>query len=358
MPSISNVHVYANIIVEKFTIRRILHAAADIAQATTESGDTAMLIEMAEQRIYELRQGRDATSMQQIGTAITETLGHIQRISGPEREKYLGIPTGFSYLDTMLGGLGKSDLIILAARPGMGKTSFALNIATNVAKRNQDAVAIFSLEMSKEQLTARILSSEAMLESSIFRTGIKNNMAQWQDLADISAKVARMPIYLDDSPGVTVPEVKAKIRRINTDPHMPNIGLIIIDYLQLMTSAKRSDNRVNEVSEITRSLKIMAKELMVPIITLSQLNRGTESRTKTDHRPVLADLRDSGSIEQDADCVLFLYRDKQYNDEADDRLAECIISKNRHGSVGKVDLVWDGEHTRFLDPDMQHLDEY
>ncbi len=358
VPTLSHFSDYAKIIVEKHTVRRLMHTATDIVEATTESTDAAMLLEMAEQRIYELRQGHDTSALQHIRVSVTETLAHVQKISGPEREKYLGVPTGFAYLDVMLGGLGKSDLVILAARPGMGKTSFALNIATNIAKRGQSAVAFFSLEMSREQLNSRILSSEAMLDSSIFRTGIKNNMQQWEELADVASEVAKLPIFLDDSSGITVPEMKAKIRRINSDPHLPSIGVIFIDYLQLMTSGRRTDNRVSEISEITRNLKIMAKELMVPIITLSQLNRASESRAKSDHRPVLADLRDSGSIEQDADSVLFLYRDSKYNETADERLAECIVSKNRHGEVGKVDLIWDGSHTRFLDPDYSHDEEY
>lgn len=357
VPSISHVRAYANIIVQKSLIRRLMGAATDILETASQQSDADNLLEYAEQKIYDLRQGRELSTMQPIRTAISDTYSHLQRLSGSEREKYLGVPTGFVYLDTILGGLGKSDLIIVAARPGMGKTSFALNIATNVAKRGQDAVAVFSLEMSREQLTARILSSEALLDSSIFRTGI-NNVSQWKDLSDVATRVASLPIYLDDSSGITSAEIKAKIRRINSDPQKPNISLIIIDYLQLMTIGRRSDNRVNEISEITRNLKIMAKELNVPIITLSQLSRNTETRAKLDHRPVLSDLRDSGSIEQDADVVLFLYRDIKYNEDADDTVAECIVSKNRHGDVGKIDLMWDGAHTKFLNPDYSHQDEY
>ncbi len=357
VPSLSNVKAYASIMLQKHTIRRLMSAATEILEATSTETDPAMLIEFAEQKIYDLRQGRDSSALSHIQTPITETLGYIQKISGPDREKYLGIPTGFDYLDNLLGGMGKSDLIILAARPGVGKTSFALNIATNVAKRQQEAVAIFSLEMSRQQLSARILSSEGLLDSSIFRNGI-NNHELWRELADVSSRMAKLPIYLDDSSGVTVPEIKAKIRRINSDPRMPNVGLIIIDYLQLMTGTKRTDSRVNEVSEITRNLKIMAKELMVPVITLSQLSRATEKRSKEEHRPVLADLRDSGSIEQDADAVLFLFREYLYDDEADDSEAECIIAKNRHGGLGTARLMWDGTHTRYLNPDYTHSDEY
>ncbi len=357
VPSLSNVKAYATIIIQKYTIRKLMSAATEILEAASSESDPNLLLEYAEQKIYDLRQGRDNSALLHIETPITETLGHIQKISGPDRERYLGIPTGFEYLDNLLGGMGKSDLIILAARPGVGKTSFALNIATNVAKRQQDAVAIFSLEMSREQLTARILSSEGLLDSSIFRSGI-TNLELWKDLADVSTKMSKLPIYLDDSSGITVPEIKAKIRRINSDPRMPNVGLIVIDYLQLMTSGKRSESRVNEVSEITRNLKIMAKELMVPVITLSQLSRATEKRSKEEHRPVLADLRDSGSIEQDADSVMFLFREHLYNDEADESEAECIIAKNRHGGLGTAMLMWDGNHTRYLNPDYSHSDEY
>ncbi len=357
VPSLSNVKAYASIILQKHTIRRLMAAATEILEATTTEADPAVLLEYAEQKIYDLRQGRDSSALSHIQTPITETLGYIQKISGPDRDSYLGIPTGFDYLDSLLGGMGKSDLIILAARPGVGKTSFALNIATNVAKRCQEAVAIFSLEMSREQLSARILSSEGLLDSSIFRSGITNHEL-WRELAEVSSRISQLPIYLDDSSGITVPEIKAKIRRINSDPRMPNVGLVVIDYLQLMTSAKRSDSRVNEVSEITRSLKIMAKDLMVPVITLSQLSRATEKRSKEEHRPVLADLRDSGSIEQDADAVLFLFREYLYDDEADDTEAECIIAKNRHGGLGTARLMWDGNHTRYLNPDYTHSDEY
>ena len=215
---------------------------------------------------------------------------------------------GFNYLDTVLTGLGRSDLIILAARPGMGKTSFALNIATNVARQQKVPTIIFSLEMTCEQLTDRILSSTANIDSQAFRTGRLNN-SDWNDFAQATSLLYNAPIYMDDSSGISVPEIKAKIRTINQDPKKEKIGLVIIDYLQLMQSAKRTESRVQEISDITRNLKIMAKELNVPVIALSQLSRAAEKTTgRSDHRPQLSDLRDSGSIEQDADIVLFLYR--------------------------------------------------
>ena len=359
VPSISNVKAYAKIVKEKYLVRQLMEAAKSILEQSGEETDADLLMESAEQKIYQIRAGRDQNTLVSIGSVIVETLVNLQKISGPDRDKYAGIPTGFTYLDTMLTGLGRSDLIILAARPGMGKTSFALNIATNVAKKQKVPVAIFSLEMTKDQLTSRILSSEAGIESQAFRTG-KLSQEDWADLAQSSEMLHGAPIYMDDTSGITIPEVKAKIRRINQDPARPDIGLVIIDYLQLMTSGRRTENRVQEISDITRNLKIMAKELNVPVIALSQLSRAAE-KNRTDHRPQLSDLRDSGSIEQDADVVLFLYREAYYNsiggeEAADANTAECIVAKNRHGEVGKVDLGWDGAHTRFMNIDYNHAE--
>jgi replicative DNA helicase len=258
-----------------------------------------------------------------------------------------------------LTGLGRGDLIILAARPGMGKTSFALNIATRVAMQQKVPVAIFSLEMTKEQLTNRILSAEAGIDSQAFRTGALRS-EDWEYLALATEKLHDAPIYMDDTSGITITEMKAKIRRVNQDPTRPNVGLIVIDYLQLMTTGQRSENRVQEISSITRNLKIMAKEMNVPIIALSQLSRAVEKQgNNSSHRPQLSDLRDSGSIEQDADCVLFLYRDSYYASqnpdgaEVDADTAECIVAKNRHGETSTVPLGWDGAHTRFMDVDFK-----
>lgn len=359
VPSISNVRAYAKIVREKYLVRQLMEAAKSILEQSSEESDADLLLESAEQKIYQIRAGRDQNTLTSIGSVIVETLVNLQKISGPDRDKYAGIPTGFTYLDTMLTGLGRSDLIILAARPGMGKTSFALNIATNVAKKQKIPVAIFSLEMTKDQLTNRILSSEAGIESQAFRTG-QLSQNDWDDLAQSSEMLHGAPIFMDDTSGITISEVKAKIRRINQDPSRPDIGLVVIDYLQLMTSGRRTENRVQEISDITRNLKIMAKELNVPVIALSQLSRAAE-KNRTDHRPQLSDLRDSGSIEQDADVVLFLYREAYYNsiggDEgADSNKAECIVAKNRHGEVGKVDLGWDGAHTRFTNLDYNHVD--
>ena len=362
VPSISNVQAYAKIVQEKYLVRQLMGAAKDILEQSGEEPDADLLLESAEQKIYEIRSGRDTSALTSISSVIVDTLVNLQKIAGPDRDKYAGIPTGFTYLDTVLTGMGRSDLIILAARPGMGKTSFALNIATNVAKKQKIPVAIFSLEMTKDQLTSRILSAEAGIDSQAFRTG-KLTEEDWDDLARASEMLHSAPIYMDDTSGITIPEVKAKIRRINQDPSRPDIGLVIIDYLQLMTSGRRTENRVQEISDITRNLKIMAKELNVPVIALSQLSRSAEKATgRSDHRPQLSDLRDSGSIEQDADVVLFLYRQAYYNShqdgaeeqQADEHTAECIVAKNRHGETSTVQLGWDGAHTRFMNPDFSH----
>ena len=362
VPSISNVQAYAKIVQEKYLVRQLMGAAKDILEQSGEEPDADLLLESAEQKIYEIRSGRDTSALTSISSVIVDTLVNLQKIAGPDRDKYAGIPTGFTYLDTVLTGMGRSDLIILAARPGMGKTSFALNIATNVAKKQKIPVAIFSLEMTKDQLTSRILSAEAGIDSQAFRTG-KLKEEDWDDLARASEMLHDAPIYMDDTSGITIPEVKAKIRRINQDPSRPDIGLVIIDYLQLMTSGRRTENRVQEISDITRNLKIMAKELNVPVIALSQLSRSAEKAPgRSDHRPQLSDLRDSGSIEQDADVVLFLYRQAYYNShqdgaeeqQADERTAECIVAKNRHGETSTVQLGWDGAHTRFMNLDFSH----
>lgn len=302
--------------------------------------DARGLMEFAEQKLYEIRQGKDATGLVKVDRAIFELYDKLQRISGDDKNQYVGIPSGFSALDSLTTGLNRTDLILLAARPAMGKSTFVMNIATNVAKQGH-AVAVFSLEMSREQLISRMLSADALIQGSQLRTG-NLSVDEWTKVAVSAQNIARMPMYIDDSAGITVAEMKAKLRRV------PNLGLVVIDYLQLMSSGRRIDNRVQEVSEITRNLKVMAKELDVPIITLSQLSRSPDKRTG-DHRPVLSDLRESGSIEQDADLVMFLYRDEYYNDDSEDKgVAEVIVAKNRHGATDTVKLAFDGQHTRFL----------
>ena len=350
VPSTSNVEDYCIIVQEKFYIRSLILASNDIIEASKEEqGSAKDLLDMAEQRIYDIRQGRDSTGLTPISDVIVEAYDHLQKLASEDKDQYLGLSTGYSYLDTTLTGLNKSDLILLAARPGMGKTSFAMNVAVNVAKHYDKQVAIFTLEMSNEQVATRVLSSEAMVSSGNLKTGTLS-ADEWVSLATAADKLCRTQMFLDDSPGITVAEMKAKLRR------MKNLGLVVIDYLQLMSTGRKDGNRVLEISEITRNLKIMAKELNVPIITLSQLSRGPDARQ--DKRPMLSDLRESGSIEQDADIVMFLYREDYYNEETDQRnIAECIVAKNRHGETNKIQLGWDGAHTLFRSIDQQHYSD-
>ena len=350
VPHLSNMDSYIDIIEEKHQIRTLMNAACEILEMSGKEPDAKLLLETAEQKIYEIRRGRESNALQSMRSVLLETLAYLQEITGNGGS--VGVPTGYTLLDRLLGGgFGKTDLVILAARPGVGKSAFALNIATNVAKKTGIPVAIFNLEMSKDQLVTRILSSEAAISSHALRTG-ELSVGDWQDIAVASEYMGKMPIYLDDTPSITVAEIKAKVRRLNQDPERPDIGLIVIDYLQLMNSGIQTDSRVQAVSEITRSLKIMAKELQVPVLCLSQLNRSTE-RGSANHRPMLADLRDSGSIEQDADEVLFLMRDAYYDDKSGEQqvnqtAATCIVAKNRHGETDDIPLSWDGAHTRFL----------
>lgn len=248
------------------------------------------------------------------------------------------MPTGFSDLDKVLVGLGSADLVLVGARPGMGKTAFAMNIAVTAAKRTKKAVCVFSLEMSAEQLVTRLLSSEGMVDSYHLRSG-ELDEEEWSKIANAASAMAETDILIDDTTGITVSGMKAKLRRVK------NLGLIVIDYLQLMQSEKKTDNRVNEVADISRSLKLMAKEFGVPVICCAQLSRGPEKRD--DKRPQLSDLRDSGAIEQDADSVMLLYRSDYYDMDNPVSEAEVIIAKNRHGSVGRVKLGWYGKYTKF-----------
>ncbi len=340
VPTTANVESYCRIVQERSYLRSLVQVAHEIVDHVGESqGDAKELLDLAEQRIFEIRQGRDAMGLTKINDVIIQTYDQLQKLSSEDRNQYLGLKTGFSGLDRITTGLNKSDLILIAARPAMGKTSFVLNIAANVAKVSGKQVAIFSLEMSKEQLVSRMLSSEARISSHNLRMGTLT-ADEWVRLASAAEILSQTEIYLDDIPSATVADMKAKLRRL------PNLGLVVIDYLQLMSTGRRDGNRVQEVSEITRNLKIMAKELDVPVVTLSQLSRSPDSRT--DHRPMLSDLRESGSIEQDADIVMFLYRDAYYNQESEEQnVAECIVAKNRHGETDTVRLHWDGAHTLF-----------
>ena len=344
LPSTSNIESYCKIVADKYFIRS-LGLAARMILDDIQSGeqDSQLLLDAAEQKIYDIRQGRDVQGLIPLKAAITEAYDRLGKISGPDKDKYVGARTGFTLLDSITSGLNKSDLIIIAARPGMGKTSFAMNIATNVARRSEKEVVTFNLEMSKEQLATRILSTEALVDSNSLRNG-RISSEDWVKLATSAGYLSTLPLFIDDTASMTVQQMKAKLRRTK------NLGLVIIDYLQLMESTSRSDNRVVVISEITRQLKVMAKELNVPVILLSQLSRAVESRT--DKRPMLSDLRESGSIEQDADIVLFIYREAYYNKESQrQNISECIVAKNRHGETGTVELIWDGQYTRFSNPE-------
>lgn len=348
VPATSNTVDYCRIIVDHYYRRRLITTAQDIIESSKgNDGSAEQLIDRAEQQIYDIRHGKQHEEMTPISKVIINTYDHLQNITGEDRDRYLGLRSGFSRVDALTTGLNRSDLILLAARPGMGKTSYVLNIATNVARRHPEKqVAVFSLEMSNEQLITRVLSSEAKISSERLRTG-NLDPQHWIQLAEAADLLSQTNMFLDDTPGITVTEIKAKCRRF------PDLALVVIDYLQLMSGGGRSENRVQEISKMTRNLKIMAKELDVPIIVLSQLNRSAEQRP--DHRPMLSDLRESGSIEQDADIVMFLFREGYYNPEVEQpNLAKCILAKNRHGSTGEADLMWNGEFTRFSDLDVYH----
>jgi len=342
VPSAKNIESYCKIVAEKFYLRSLITASKEIMDMCSGSEESAeMLLDFAEQKIYDIRQGRHSEDLHLIKDVVFEAYDVIAKKSGDDKDQYLGVNCGFGQLNNVITGLNKSDLIIVAARPAMGKTSFVLNIAAQVCKsRKEIDVVIFSLEMSNEQLVTRMLSSESLVENDKLLKG-RLSPDDWVKLAGGAERLSDMNIYLDDTAGITVTQMKAKLRRIR------NLGLVVIDYLQLMSSGRRIDNRVTEISEITRQLKLMAKELDVPVIVLSQLSRSVESRT--DKRPVLSDLRESGSIEQDADIVMFLYRDFYYNKEKceDPTLAECIVAKNRHGETATVNLRWNGQYTLF-----------
>lgn len=339
VPSVSNIASYCKIIEDKFYLRSLIETAQDIIDKAATTVNAENLLDIAEQKIYDIRKGKASDGLTKLDEIIIEAYDRLQKISGTDKDKFLGAKTGFALLDSYTTGLNKSDLIIVAARPGMGKSAFALNVARNMCRTSDKEVAIFSLEMGKEQLVSRMLSSESLVNNNSLRSGMLE-IEDWTKLAEGARALSELPIYIDDSAGLTVPQMKAKLRR------MRNLGLVVIDYLQLMESPNRHTNRVTEVSEITRQLKLMAKELDVPVICLSQLARGPESRT--DHRPMLADLRESGSIEQDADIVMFLYREGYYdkmNPNQGD--SECIVAKNRHGETGTVKLAWLGEYQLF-----------
>ena len=350
-PTAAHAERYANIVRDKAMLRGLDRAGKDIVELVAEqTGTPGEMLETAEKKIYALRKGERGDSLEHIGTILHKVFDHLTELSQSD-SAIPGLSTGLRDLDSKINGLNKSDLVLIAARPAMGKTSFALNIGLNVAKKYKQTVAFFSLEMSREQLAMRLLSGESFVDSQKMATG-KLAEDEWEKLGMASVALSQTDIRVDDNPSITFAEMNAKLRRVE------NLGLVIIDYLQLMNGSgygKTSENRVQAVSEISRALKIMAKELNVPVICLSQLSRGPESRT--DKRPMLSDLRESGAIEQDADVVLFLYRDDYYNPDSEEKnVAECIVSKNRHGEVGTVKLQWLPQYTTFADREWKQAD--
>jgi len=351
VPTADNVPHYAEIVQNKHTARRLMLAASEIAaQGYDDYGEVTEYLETAESKIFEVTQRNQRGGPQGFKHLLTEVFKSLESRFA-SRDGITGVPTGFVDFDKMTAGLQPSDLIILAARPAMGKTSLALSLVQNAAMQGGWPALLFSLEMSSTQLAERMLCSEARIDSSLLRRG----MVQRQDMTNLTYaadNLSKAPILIDDTPAMSVREVRAKARRFRGNRELfgdKPFGLIVVDYLQLMrgSSSNKNANREQEISEISRGLKGLAKELNCPVIALSQLNRGLESRT--DKRPMMSDLRESGAIEQDADMILFIYRDEVYTKEACERpgIAEVIIGKNRHGPIGHVDLKFIGRHTRF-----------
>jgi replicative DNA helicase len=351
-PTAANAVRYANIVKDKAMLRALSDASTDIAQMVEEQvGTTSEILEAAEKKIYAVRKGERGDSLEPIGVTLHKGFDRFTELSQSD-SAIPGMSTGMRDLDKKITGLNNSDLLLEAARPAMGKSAFALNLALNVAKKYNKTVAIFNLEMSREQLAMRLLAIESFVDGQKMQTG-KLTEEEWSKLSMASVALSQTDIRIDDNPSITVAEMNAKCRRVE------NLGMVVIDYLQLMNGSGygkgSGDSRVNVVSDISRSLKIMAKELNVPVICLSQLSRGPESRT--DKRPMLSDLRESGAIEQDADEVLFLYRDEYYNENSEDKgVAECIVSKNRHGEVGTVKLQWIPQYQTFTDREWKHAE--
>ena len=358
VPSTANIENYVAIVKEQYYLRSLVEISNDIIdKATGSDADASIILESAEQAIYNMRQGRDKNGPTKVSEVIVnDVYNNLALITGEDKEKYIGISSGFGMLDKYLTGLNKSDLILIGARPAMGKTSFALNIAQNIAMGARKKCVVFSLEMTKQQLAERLLSAQAGVESQKLKTGELTD-SEWERLGAAAGQFNDVELYLDDTSSITVPEIKSRIRR------MKNVDCVIIDYLGLISSATKKENRVQEVSEITRNLKMMAKDLNIPVICCAQLSRGTEGHGKN-HKPQLSDLRESGSIEQDADIVLFLYREDYYRndvtedkqDEIDANKTELIVAKNRHGATGTIEMTFDKEFTRFRSVDKSHYE--
>ena len=349
VPTAANARDYAKIVRDKAILRALIEAGEDIADAAYTGDDEAeRLVEYAETTVFRIAEARENKNFVHIRDAMLAVYDRLNKLA-QDPEALRGTPTGFAALDGVIVGMGDSDLVLIGARPGMGKTSFAMNIATEAAIKTQKTVCVFSLEMSAEQLATRMLSSEAQIDSYKLRSG-KLEKEDWDALAHASNRLSGTEILIDDTPGITVTAMKSKLRRVK------NLGLVVVDYLQLMQGDRHNDNRVQEVGDISRGLKLLAKELSVPVICCAQLSRGPENRENK--RPMLSDLRDSGAIEQDADIVMFLYRDDYYNEDSEKRnIAECIVAKNRHGETGKVELRWLPEYTAFQTLDYRYDEE-
>lgn len=353
VPTTANAAKYIKIVEEKSTLRRLIKTANEIIELGYDPPqDVEDIMEGAEKRIFNIMQEKNQKGYAPIKDVLVESFTKLEELYN-RKQHITGVPSGFSELDYRTAGFHGSELILIAARPAMGKTAFALNIAVNAAVRANTPVAVFSLEMSKDQLVNRIMCSEAMVDSNKVRTG-KLEENDWTKLAESIGPLSEANIFIDDTPGINITEIRAKCRKLKLEK---NIGMVVIDYLQLIqgSSKRASGSREQEISEISRSLKILAKELDVPVIALSQLSRAAEQRP--DHRPMLSDLRESGAIEQDADIVMFLYRDDYYNKESEKKdIAEVILAKHRGGSTGTVELLWLGSYTKFVNLERRYDD--
>lgn len=339
VPAASNAEDYARIVRDKASLRRIIENAESITEAAYSGESFESVSQMAETSFSGITDGIKRKEFLPIQEGILQVYQNLNNLR-EDPERFRGIQTGFGALDNVIIGMNRSDLILVGARPGMGKTAFTMNIATNAAEKTNKTVAVFSLEMSAEQLIGRMICSEACVPSNAIRTGEMSD-DQWRSVAYAANKLSETRIIIDDTPGISVSQIKSRLRRVK------DLGLVVIDYLQLMQSDTQTANRVQEVGDISRGLKLLAKELDVPVICCAQLSRSPESRP--DKRPMLSDLRESGSIEQDADIVMFLYREEYYKDETPEQsVAEVIVAKNRHGSLEKVKLGWIGKYTKFV----------
>ena len=341
VPGSSNAKDYASIVRDKATLRRLITATEEIQKdAYSEGEDVSKIVDLAEQRIFEIAEKNIRRDFVHIRDVIMETYERLSKLQDSDSEELQGVQTGFTDLDRYVGGFGKGNLIIVGARPGIGKTSFCLNLGTNIAKKTKKAVCFFSLEMSSEELVARVISSESMVLAEKLKTG-KLDKDDWSNIANACSTLSETEIYIDDTSNIGLTAMKAKLRRVK------NLGLVVVDYLQLMESEtkRRDGSRVNEIGDISRGLKLLAKDLNVPVIVCSQLSRSSEK--EKERKPMLSDLRDSGSIEQDADMVIFLSRDFYGNDPEKANLVDVTLAKNRHGSSGTVTMSWLGQYYKF-----------